>query len=495
LVRDRVGVKPLYYYFKNGLFVFGSELKSLMQHPQFEKSIDIDSTALFIKYGYYPEPYTVFENCNKLKAGHILELSLKTKEVKETKYWDLLSFYAKPSFQKSENELLEELDEILVKSFKYRMVSDVPVGVFLSGGYDSSLVTAILQKNSNQTLNTFTIGFEDEAYNEAQYAKVVAEYLETNHREEYCSLNKAKNLIPELSTLYDEPFGDSSALPTILVSQMAKKQVSVSLSADGGDELFGGYGKYLTSLDYVNKLSKIPLKKVGGSLLETMSPLSQFIGKGFNFKRRYQRVNELLKNGLTSYQAMDLSSQNLLNSEIDELFLKKTKRLSSNFNNSNSTLENFTSINQMLAMDFKTYLPDDILTKVDRASMSIGLESREPFLDHHIAQFMAQVPDNMKIKKGSQKYLLKELTHKYLPKEIMDRPKKGFSVPVKEWMRSDLKDLLEETLSEKVVKEAGVFNVKKVNELKTNYLSGKMEDFNPVWFLFIFHQWHLTWIK
>lgn len=495
LVRDRVGVKPLYYYYKNGLFLFGSELKSLMQHPHFVRSINIDSTALFMKYGYYPEPYSVFNDCFKLKAGHTIELSIMSKELNEVKYWDILDYYTKPKFQNSEDELIEQLDEILVKSFNYRMVSDVPVGVFLSGGYDSSLVTSIIQKHSNNTVNTFTIGFEEDAYNEAPYAKVISNYLETHHTEEYCSKEKAKDLIPRLAEVYDEPFGDSSAIPTILVSEIARKHVTVSLSADGGDELFGGYGKYLTSLEYVNKLSKLPLKSISGNILKTITPLLKSINGGFNIERRSHRVNDLLNNGLSSHRAMDLSSQCLLQSEIDELFVDEVNSSSNNFNNQNSIVEELSSIDQMLSIDFKTYLPDDILTKVDRASMSVGLESREPFLDHHIAQFVAQIPDNYKINNGNLKHILKKLTHTYLPKEIMDRPKKGFSVPVKDWMKSDLRELLEETLSEENIKKVGVFNLKKVNELKTNYLSDKLEDFNPVWYLFIFHQWYLKWMK
>ncbi len=495
LVRDRAGVKPLYYSFQEGLFLFGSELKALMNHPRFNKEVDTDSTALFLKYGYYPEPNTVFKDCYKVKAGHVVKLSIKSKTIDQSKYWEILDHFSKPIIDRPEKEIAEELEDLLVKAFKYRMVSDVPVGIFLSGGYDSSAVVALLQKHHNENIKTFTIGFEEAAYNEANYARQVADYLETEHHEQYCTFSDAKSIIPELGRIYDEPFGDSSAIPTLLVSRLAKKHVKVSLSADGGDELFGGYGKYPTSLKYANVLSHFPFKKLSGSVLNLATPVAKSLGSGFNFDRRYKRAVDLLKEGVAPYRAMKLSSQNVLDKELRLLLNKSTAPRNSNYDLFESAYEQLSPLNQLLALDYKTYLVDDILTKVARATMSVALEGREPLLDHNLAQFMAGVPEHLKIKNGQKKYLLKSIVHKYLPKEMMDRPKKGFSVPVKEWMRSDLRELLEDTLSESRVKAVGVFNPIAVENLKANYISGRNEDFNPVWFLFMFHQWHVQWMK
>ncbi|MGB0392014.1 MAG: asparagine synthase (glutamine-hydrolyzing), partial [Salibacteraceae bacterium] len=383
LVRDRVGVKPLYIYKKDGLILFGSELKGLVAHPKFEKEIDLNGTALYMQYGYYPEPYTVFKNCIKLKAGFLCEVSLKNREINHEEYWSLKpSFYSKTNISKPEKELIEELDLKLKDSFKYRMVSDVPVGVFLSGGYDSTAVTAMLQSATNNTLNTFTIGFEEEKYNEADHAKKVSNYLGTNHEEKYCSFKDAMSIIPRLSTIYDEPFADSSAIPTTLLSEMAVKKVKVALSADGGDELFSGYGKYQTTQRYVNELTRFSgsnTAKLGMNLLEPILPLNLV---GFNFKRRYSRVKELISSGVIPVRAMQFSSQNLMRAEIESLFKNKVKLPTINFESATHDFENGDDYNAMLICDYKTYLVDDILAKVDRATMSVSLESREPLLDY-----------------------------------------------------------------------------------------------------------------
>lgn len=496
LVKDRAGVKPVYMYQKDGILLFGSELKALIAHPKFEKEIDLNSTALYLQYGYYPEPFTVFKNCMKLKAGFLYELNLTNQQLSHEEYWSLKpSFYSETNTSKSENELVEELDVKLKDSFKYRLVSDVPVGVFLSGGYDSTAVTALLQSATNSTLNTFTIGFEEEKYNEAPYAKAVSDYLGTNHQEKYCSFKEAMSIIPRLSTIYDEPFADSSAIPTTLLSEMAVKKVKVALSADGGDEIFSGYGKYKTTQKYVDELTKFSgakVPKLGMDLIEPLLPMSYM---GFNFKRRYSRVRELISLGVNPTRSMQLSSQNLTKKEIESLFKQKVKVPLSNFE---TTLEDFAfgdEYNAMLICDYKTYLVDDILTKVDRATMSVGLEGREPLLDYRLAEYLASVPYSMKTKQGIPKYLLKEVLHKYVPKELMDRPKMGFAIPVINWMKNELRDLLESELSEENVNAVGLFNYSEVYRLKNSYLSGKNEDFNPVWFLFIFHQWYNQWMK
>ena len=496
LVRDRAGVKPLYVYNNEGLILFGSELKALMAHPKFEKVIDTDATALYLQYGYYPEPYTVFKNCTKLKAAHTFEVDLKSQKTTVKEYWNLKdNFQSNENGNKKEEEVLDDLETLMISSFEYRMVSDVPVGVFLSGGYDSTAVTALLQKSTNQTINTFTIGFEEESYNEAYHAKKVALYLGTNHTESYCSFEDAMAIIPRLPTIYDEPFADSSAIPSTLVSEIAVREVKVALSSDGGDELFSGYGKYMTTKKYVDKLSKFSGSKTIEILLNIMDPLLPKSKMGFNFERRYNRVRELINSGVSPLKSMQLSSQNLMRNELDKLFVDQIQIPFCNFEKVIDEFSSGEAFNAMLIGDYKTYMVDDILTKVDRASMSVGLEGREPLLDYRLAEYLASVPYALKTKNGIPKYLLKEILHQYVPKEIMDRPKMGFAIPVINWMKNELRELLESELSEQRVKSAGVFNFKEVERLKHNYLAGKNEDFNPVWFLFIFHQWYHQWMK
>ena len=496
LVRDRAGVKPLYVYNNEGLILFGSELKALMAHPKFEKVIDTDATALYLQYGYYPEPYTVFKNCTKLKAAHTFEVDLKSQKTTVKEYWNLKdNFQSNENGNKKEEEVLDDLETLMISSFEYRMVSDVPVGVFLSGGYDSTAVTALLQKSTNQTINTFSIGFEEESYNEAYHAKKVALYLGTNHTESYCSFEDAMAIIPRLPTIYDEPFADSSAIPSTLVSEIAVREVKVALSSDGGDELFSGYGKYMTTKKYVDKLSKFSGSKTIEILLNIMDPLLPKSKMGFNFERRYNRVRELINSGVSPLKSMQLSSQNLMRNELDKLFVDQIQIPFCNFEKVIDEFSSGEAFNAMLIGDYKTYMVDDILTKVDRASMSVGLEGREPLLDYRLAEYLASVPYTLKTKNGIPKYLLKEILHQYVPKEIMDRPKMGFAIPVINWMKNELRELLESELSEQRVKSAGVFNFKEVERLKHNYLAGKNEDFNPVWFLFIFHQWYHQWMK
>lgn len=496
LVRDRAGVKPLYFYNNGELILFGSELKALMVHPHFKKEINLEATALFMQYGYYPEPYTVFKNCTKLKAGQTLEIDLESRQHSISEYWSLKEkFFSNENSSKSENQIIDELKGIMTSSFEYRMVSDVPVGVFLSGGYDSTVVTAMLQKSTNQTINTFTIGFEEEEYNEAHHAKKVANYLDTNHSENYCSFQDAMGIIPRLPLIYDEPFADSSAIPTTLVSEVAVKDVKVALSSDGGDELFSGYSKYRTAKQYVEHLSKFSGSKSAETVLNLMDPLMPKSKLGFNFSRRYCRLKEIIKSEVSPINWLRLSSQVLMTDELNALFVEEIEIPNCNFNKVAEEFKHSDQFNAMLIGDYKTYMVDDILTKVDRAAMSVGLEGREPLLDYRLAEYLASVPYSMKTKNGISKYLLKEIAHQYIPEEIMTRPKMGFAIPVIDWMKNELRDLLESELSEARVSAAGVFNYAEVKRLKENYLSGKKEDFDPVWFLFIFHQWYHQWMK
>jgi len=496
LIRDRAGVKPYYYYFSNDLFMFASELKSFHQNPSFKKIIDIDSLALYLQYGYILQPYTIFKNTYKLKSGHYLEIDLKTKKISEIKYWDVIDFYNKPKLNITENEAIMKTEELLKSAFEYRMVSDVPVGVFLSGGYDSSVVTAILQSQRKEKLNTFTIGFHEKGFDEAPYAKEVAKYLGTNHTEYYCTAKDAIEIIPKLCEIYDEPFADSSAIPTTLVSHLARKKVTVSLSADGGDEIFAGYGKYDRCLNYHHKFSKIPyeirsLLKRGMDLINpNLIPIAN---KTYNFSTRYDKVKNMLlaKNII---DILDYSSQGFTNTENKTILYGNTSKYNTCFDINDSINNENDSINRMLAVDYKTYMVDDILTKVDRATMSASLEGREPLLDYRIIEFVAQLPSNIKYKDGDKKWLLKQITHKYLPKAMMDRPKKGFGVPITEWFRDELKEYFLIYLTKERLEKEGYFNSNEIIKLRDKYLQGNKENVHKLWSILMFEMWYEKWM-
>lgn len=493
-IRDRAGVKPFYYYKKDSLILFSSELKSFHKHPDFQKEINKSSLSLYLQFGYIPEPHSIFKNTYKLKAGHYIEIDLKSQKFQEIKYWDVVDFYNKPKLDISQDEAIEKTEELLKSSFEYRMVSDVPVGVFLSGGYDSSVVTAILQSGRSEKLNTFTIGFKEKGFDEAPYAKEVAKYLGTNHTEYYCTQKDALEIIPKLCEMYDEPFGDSSAIPTSLVSALARKYVTVSLSADGGDEIFAGYSKYTTTMQYFNKFNSIPnsIKSIVGFGMDNINPKHiPILNKTYNFATRYEKINAILK-AKKSVEAMKYTSEYFTKKEREKLLKVHFDDLTTNFdiNVANTNDE----INQMLAIDYKTYMVDDILTKVDRATMSVSLEGREPLLDYRLIEFVSQLPSNLKYKDGDKKWLLKQITHKYLPKEMMDRPKQGFGVPLTEWFRDELKEYFMIYLDEKRIENEGLFDSKEIIRLRDSYLLGNKENVQKLWFLLMFEMWYEKWM-
>ncbi|HIP13069.1 MAG TPA: asparagine synthase (glutamine-hydrolyzing) [Arcobacter sp.] len=494
LIRDRSGVKPLYYYTKNNIILFGSELKSFHKNKSFHKCINKDSLALYLQYGYIPEPHTIFDDTYKLKSGYYLEIDLSTQNIKEYKYWDVLDFYNMPKLDISDDEAISKVEELLKSSFSYRMVSDVPVGVFLSGGYDSSIVTAILQSQQKEKLNTFTIGFHEKGFDEAPYAKEVANYLGTNHTEYYCTAKDAIKIIPKLAEIYDEPFGDSSAIPTILVSQLAKKDVTVSLSADGGDEIFAGYSKYTTTLNYHNKLSSMNhyFKSILKYGMNNVNPkYIPIFNKSYNYATRYDKIKKIL-DSKNSIESMEITSQYFTKSETCNILKNTFIKLDTNFQL--ELLKTNDEINKMLAIDYKTYMVDDILTKVDRATMSVGLEGREPLLDYRIIEFVSQLPSSLKYRNGDKKWLLKQITHKYLPKKMMDRPKKGFSVPIEEWFRDELKEYFLVYLNKERLDKEDLFNSDEVIKLRDSYLMGNKENIQKLWFLLMFEMWYEKWM-
>lgn len=496
IIRDRSGIKPLFWYQKEDTLLYASELKSFHQHPKFQKVINHNAVALFLQYQYIPEPHSIFENCYKLRAGHYLEIDLKTKNVSEHKYWDVIDAYNKPKLDISLDEAINETEKILTSSFEYRMVSDVPVGIFLSGGYDSSVVTALLQKDRSQKLKTFTIGFHEKGYDETPYAREVAKHLGTEHTEYYCTQKDALEIIPKLAEIFDEPFSDDSAIPTTLVSQLAKEEVTVALSADGGDELFAGYNKYALASKYYNFFSKIPpvARTPLSGLMGSVNPNNIPIAKNsYNFSTKYEKAKNILgANNCT--EVMQNISHHVTKYELESILKYDFTLPMTNFDTAsllNPTNDNLAS---MLAIDYKTYMLDDILTKVDRATMSVSLEGREPLLDYRLIEFVATLPSEYKYKDNTTKYILKEITHRYIPKKMMDRPKMGFGVPLIEWFKDELKEYFLVYFDEKRVEKEGIFNAQKVVHMRDRYLQGEKVDIEILWSLLMFQMWHEKWM-
>lgn len=495
IARDRAGVKPLFLYQKNGLFLFASELKAFHKHSDFEKKINTQAVQAYLQYGSVPTPHCIFDYCSKLEPGHYIKTSLKDFNITSTRYWNVYDYYNKPKLAISTEEAKQETERLLKSACEYRMVSDVPVGVFLSGGYDSTCVTALLQKDRTEALRTFTISVPDIGLNEAPYAKAIAERLQTNHTETECTAQDAIDLIAQLPYFYDEPFADSSAIPTTLVSKIAKQHVTVALSADGGDEVFAGYNRYELILKYGEKLNKIPgfaRKSMAGVMDLVPANVIPVLKNKYNFAQRYEKTKSILRN--TSDQNIMLSVSQLFTKEqINALCTKRFEKLSTYFDS--KELKNYSSLAFAQAMDYQTYLLDDILQKVDRASMSVSLESREPLLDHRLIEYAAQLPDELKFRNGSKKWLLKEIVHDYIPKSLLDRPKMGFAIPIESWLKNELRDLLETYLTEDKVLESGLFNWKEINQLKTAFLGGRKEFGVKIWYLLSYFMWYEKWGK
>ena len=493
ITRDRAGVKPFYYYWNNDLFLFSSELKSFHKHPGFEKVINQEALLSYFNYGYIKTPQTIFNNTHKLSPGHHLKIDIGTKQMVKEPYWQVESFYEKEKLNMSYADAKEKLHDLLISAVNYRMVADVPVGVFLSGGYDSTVVTALLQSERSEKIKTFTIGFE-EGNNEAPYAKEIAQHFGTDHTEYIFTAAEAKEIIPTLPLYYDEPFADSSAIPTILVSKQARKKVTVALSADGGDEVFAGYNRYPILGNYLKKINKIPsfLKPTlsAGGVVAVNLLLKNKITAKHKLTGALKSLNsDPLKESATLFSYMNSVPEEFLNN----LFSKNFNSTYDLFEINSKKLSD--PMEAALIIDYKNYLIDDILTKVDRATMSVSLEGREPLLDHRIIEFAAQLPFNFKWDGKTSKKLLKDIVHDYIPKEKMDRPKTGFSIPLYSYLRSDLSYLIDEYLSYDAVSQSGLFNadwvVKHVNLFRENKLHNK----SIIWKLLMFQLWYFKWMK
>ncbi len=383
----------------------------------------------------------------------------------------------------------QETEQLLKSACEYRMVSDVPVGIFLSGGYDSSAVAAILQKDRIKKLKTFSIGFYEKKYNEAHYAKDISKHLGTEHTEYYCTQKDAQDLLPLIGDIWDEPFGDKSNIPTLLVSKLARKEVTVSLSADGGDEVFGGYGKYTEILKYNKLFLKRPISNNIANLLDFIDVRS-FFGqdKSYKFLNKYERFKLTLK-AENEIDVLKNSIYCFLPSEVKKLLNNFEKNIETCFDDIRFLNQNNDSLDKIMAIDYKTYQLDDILVKVDRATMSVGLEGREPLLDHRIIEFVSTLPSKYKIKNGEKKYILKEIVHNYIPKELMDRPKMGFGFPLKEWFGDELKKYILEYLDSEKITKIGLLNVQEVEVLKKDWLVNN-RNLNKLWLILNFVMWY-----
>ena len=497
LARDRLGEKPLYYGWQGegagSVFLFGSELKALCRHPSFRFDINRNAINLLLRHNCVPAPHSIYNKISKLMPGTILSISNNT-EPKIFEYWSLKEVAMKGLsnlYNGGDAEIINGLENVLNQSVKQKMVADVPLGAFLSGGVDSSLIVALMQQQSTRPVKTFTIGFSDDLYNEAKYAKKVAKYINTDHTELYVSHQDAIDVIPKLPNIYDEPFSDSSQIPTFLVSKLAKEHVTVGLSGDAGDELFCGYNRYLLTDRLWGKLSKLPVSMRRGlsGALSTLSPetLNKFLGF-----LPYNRVGEKI------HKAANVIGS----SSIDELYLQ----LVSNWSNPESIVLNssgaisqatsgiinslqMNQIQKMMLMDTLTYLPDDILTKVDRAAMGVSLETRIPFLSCNVVDFAWHMPMNFKIRNGESKWALRQILYKYIPKEMIERPKMGFSVPIGVWLRGPLREWAEDLLDESRLRQEGFFDPTVIRKKWMEHLSGARDWQHQLWSVLMFQAW------
>ncbi|HNT80384.1 MAG TPA: asparagine synthase (glutamine-hydrolyzing), partial [Bacteroidia bacterium] len=404
LIRDRAGVKPFFYYHHNDCFLFASELKAFHANPDFQKELNINALALYFQHGYIPGPHSIFNHTYKLLPGHLLRYKLSNKQIETECYWSVDECYNKPIENISEQEAKEELLVILKDAFSLRLVSDVPLGVFLSGGYDSSLLCSILKKECNQQIKTYTIGFRESDFNEADYARQVAQLLQTDHTEFVCGYNEAMDVIPLLSDMYDEPFADSSAIPTYLVSKLARQQVTVALSADGGDEAFAGYTKYIKVKNYISKLKSNP-KLLNTSAAYLINLFARIAPSSLHKPDRIDKLGCLLQSE-SEIAGFDIITQGYTLNEVKRFFSKEIELPKTAFDE--AMRKNYSSeLNSFLALDYKTFMVDDVLQKVDRAGMYASLEAREPMLDQRIIEFAARLPDTLKLNGLKGKYLLR----------------------------------------------------------------------------------------
>lgn len=490
IFRDRIGIKPLYYYWDGKNFAFASELKALRKLSKIPKTINKKVIRDFLHLGYIPTPHSIYENIFKMNSGSGLRISANG--LREFKYWNIHDCI-NDDIVDDKDEAVVKLSDLLYSSIQYQLKSDVPFGIFLSGGKDSSLIAAKAASASNVKPNTFTIGFEESMSHETAHAKVIAKYLNTDHHEFIVSVKKAQELIEDVFEAHDEPFADSSSVPTMLLSKLAKKHVSVALSGEGGDELFLGYGSYR----WAKRLDSVFLKTF-------RKPLASLLSK---MPSRYQRVGRLLSYSRNANLRSHIFSQEqywFAEDEIDNLLLpdhKKPDNLIENmpidflelYRNSKTSWPDhsrrLTAMEEQALFDLQFYLQDDLLTKIDRCGMHYSLETRVPYLDHRIIEYSLNISDFLKFRNGNAKYILSEILYKYMPRELFNRPKEGFDIPLNKWLHKEFRYLIDENLNETVIKKYGVVNYEEVKKLIAMFDSGVDYVYNRIWLLIVLHKW------
>jgi asparagine synthase (glutamine-hydrolysing) len=494
LARDRMGEKPLYYGHNNGTFFFGSELKSFRPHPAWSPEVDRNALAQFLRHNYVPGPLSICQGMRKLAPAHFVVISHKGAEIGEPRaYWDIHAAARQPAFEASAEELTDQLDSLLRESVKMRMMSDVPLGAFLSGGYDSSTIAAMMQAQSAKPIRTFTIGFDEKAYDEAPHAKAVAKHLGTDHTELHVTPADAMEVIPQLPAMWDEPFADSSQIPTFLLSRLTRQHVTVALSGDGGDELFCGYNRYLMGRATWSRLSRLPRalrKTIAWSMLRTPAWASAAaeaaLPRRFGVRNLPDRLPKLAR-------VLDVSDDREYYRKLISHWDEPTEMVigadQADEWNPRGWSEGATLLDRMMLTDMTTYLPDDILVKVDRASMAVSLEARVPLLDHRVVEFALRTPLEFKYRAGQGKWLLRKVLDRYVPRPLMERPKMGFGVPIEEWLRGPLRDWAESLLDEHRLRNEGFFDPRPIREKWDQHVAGTGRWHYYLWDVLMFQAW------
>lgn len=494
LVRDRMGEKPIYYGVFNNEFIFASELKALkaLSGPL---DIDRDALAEYMMFGYVPAPKSIYQNIKKLSAACFISYDIKTKELGAQKeYWNLHNKELRnlPNIHGEEKSQLDSLEKVLVQAVSEQMVADVPLGAFLSGGVDSSLITALMQSQSSMPVRTFTIGFEEAEFDESQYAAAVARHIGTNHTELKVTAADAESVIPDLPDIYDEPFADTSQIPTFLVSRLTRQYVKVALSGDGGDEVFCGYSRYQITSKLWNKKSRLPnsICKALSSSISLLAPntwdaLFSPLPSNLRTTINGRRLHQVSKMGAAS-SLQEMYIRLMSRWQEDDNLVKGGKVNLHQFMVNDQTLK---GENSLRLWDLKYYLPDDILTKVDRASMSVGLETRAPFLNHKVVEMALQLPRSLLISDGVGKWALRTILDKYVPRRLIERPKAGFEIPLAKWLRGPLKEWAEALLDHSKLKQEGFLNADLVSKYWSQHQSGKWDRGMYLWNVLMFEAW------
>ena len=503
LSRDRLGEKPLHYGWQGDTFLFGSELKALRAHPAFRAGVDRRALCLLLRFTYIPAPWSIYEGIHKLPPGTWLTLAAGQREPRIQAYWSLRQAVengSKHRFAGGEQDAVTALESLLKDAVARQMVADVPLGAFLSGGIDSSTAVSLMQAQSARPVNTFSIGFHEARHNEAEYAKAVAKHLGTAHTELYVTPAQTLDVIPRLPMLYDEPHADSSQIPTFLVAQLARQHVKVSISGDGGDELFGGYNRYFWSRRIWSKLAWAPrpLRQLLAKALTALPP--QHLNAAYACVERF--LPAALRASLMGDKLHKLAERLKTVVDLDDLYYS----LVSEWNHPSDVVRGAEepativtrrfdwpplpeSEHRMMFLDAMTYLPDDILVKVDRAAMSVSLETRTPYLDHRVVELAWRLPLNMKIRTGQGKWILRRILYKYVPPHLIERPKQGFGVPLDTWLRGPLREWAEPLLNAKRLEHEGFFHPEPIRKKWEEHLSSRRNWQFHLWPVLMFQSW------